>query len=98
MAKSKSLRVAYTTLMVEIWPASSDIVLREMAENSLKIDPHNANSFNALVHRLINENAEAAMALAACIPKIDPMSPYAPYLFSIVIFLLHIVTLHNKSI
>ena len=75
--------------MVEIWPASSDNILCEMAESSLKIDPQNANSFSALVHRLINENAEAAMALAARIPKIDPMSPYAPYLFSILIFLLY---------
>ena len=83
VAKSKSLRVAYTTLMVEICPLSPDISLHEMAENSLKIDPNNANPLIALVHRLEDVSANPAMALAARIPEIDPTSPYAPYLFSI---------------
>ena len=91
VAKSKSLRVAYTTLMIEILPASSDNILHEMAENSLKIDPHNANPFIVLVHRLIDERVHQQNPLveemAARISKIDPASPYAPYLFSI--FLLH---------
>ena len=88
MAKSKSLRVAHTTLMVEIWPASSDISLCEIAESSLKIDPHNANPFSALVHRLCDEGAAGVNpfgdAMASRIPEIDPTSPYAPYLFSTV--------------
>ena len=89
VAKSKALLVAYATLMIEILPASSDI--REMVENSLKIDPHNANPLIVLVHQLDSKSAHEVMA--ARIPEIDPTSPYAPYLFSIVIFLLH-----NKSI
>ena len=83
--KSKSLRVAYTTLMVEICPASPDISLREMAESSLKIDPHNANPFIVLVYRLIDERVHQQNPLveemAARISKIDPTSPYAPYIF-----------------
>ena len=82
MAKSKSLRVAYTTLMIEILPASSDI--REMIENSLKIDPHNANPLIVLVHQLDSKSAHEVMA--ARIPEIDPTSPYAPYLFSLLSF------------
>ena len=80
--------------MIEIWPELSDIVLHEMAENSLKIDPHNANPFIVLVHRLLHERVHLQNPLveemAALIPKIDPTCPYAPYLFSIVIFLVHI--------
>ena len=53
VSKSKSLRVAYTTLMIEISPASSDNILREMAESSLKIDPHNANPFIVLTDSVL---------------------------------------------
>ena len=81
--------------MIEIWPTSTDIGLREMAESSLQIDPHNANPFIVLVHRLCAKNASGneAMVLSARIPEIDPTSPYAPYIFSIVIKLLHNCTL-----
>ena len=98
MAKSKALRVAYTTLMIEILPASSDIVLCEMAESSLKIDPHNANPFIVLAHRLRKECAypfAEAMAVAARIPEIDPKSPYAPYLFSLVFFVAQAGMVYN---
>ena len=102
VAKSKSLCVAYTTLMVQIWPASSspDISLREMAESSLQIDPQNANPFIALVHRLGDECPfepknpfDETMVVAARILEIDPTSPYAPYLFSLFLFLYFYCTL-----
>ena len=72
--------------MVEIWPASSGIVLREMAENSLKIDPHNANPFIVLAFRLSDKKADLfdeamTIAMSARISEIDPTSPYAPYIF-----------------
>ena len=107
VSKSKSLRVAYTTLMIEISPASSDNILREMAESSLKIDPHNANPFIVLAHRLADENPvdpknlfdePSGVAVSARIPEIDPTSPYAPYLFSIVIFLLHKARTSHENI
>ena len=89
VAKSKSLHVAYTTLMVEIWPASSDISLYEIAESSLKIDPNNVNPFCALVHRLCDEGTAGANpfgdAMAARIPEIDPTSPYAQYYFPLLL-------------
>ena len=101
---AKSLRVAYMTLMVEFCPASPDmdISLREMAESSLQIDPQNANPFIALVHRLGDECPfepknpfDETMVVAARILEIDPTSPYAPYLF---LLLLSYYTIHNKSI
>ena len=98
---AKSLRVAYMTLMVEFCPASPDmdISLREMAESSLKIDQHNANPFIVLVHRLIGEGEGVRLQntlvgeMAARIPEIDPTSPYAPYLFSLFLFLYFYCTL-----
>ena len=85
MCKSKALRVAYTSLMAEIWPASSAISLREMAESSLKIDPHNANPFIVLAYRRDIESPNSfCKAMAARILEIDPTSPYAPYLFSLI--------------
>ena len=107
VSKSKLLHVAYTTLMIEISPASSDNILREMAESSLKIDPHNANPFIVLVHRLGAKtlfdpknpfDEPMAVAMGARIPEIDPTSPYASYLFSIVIFLLHKARTSHKNI
>ena len=94
---AKSLRVAYTTLMVEILPTSSDISLREMAERSLEIDRNNANPFIVLIYRAKDVRANPAMTLAARIPEIDSTSPYAEYLFSIVIFLLHTKSIASKD-
>ena len=83
--------------MIEFGPASGIRGLLEMAESSKEIDPHNANPFIAVIHRISDDgiilHETMAMELATRIPGIDPKSPYAPYLFSIVIFLLH-----NKSI
>ena len=93
--------------MIEMLPASSDNILREMAESSLKIDPHNANPFIVLAHRLADENPvdpknlfdePSGVAVSARIPEIDPTSPYAPYLFSIVIFLLHKARTSHENI
>ena len=87
--------------MVEICPKMLDIVLREMAENSLKIDPHNANPFIVLVYRLIDERVHQQNPLVeemvARISKIDPTSPYAPYLFYFLSFYCTIDTITYRE-
>lgn len=86
VTKSKLLHVAYKTLMAEIWPESSDTIIGEIAESSLKIDPHNANPFIVLTHRLCGESENPyGVTMAARISEIDPTSPYAQYLLFIVI-------------